>query len=302
MIRQNKLEHCIALRGFCGDIAQIQRQADILLSLSTCESFPGAIAEAMAAGTLVVATPAGGIPELIIDNITGILCADASLAAITAGIRRALELDPPSACASSTRRGACARSEFHPQRAASDLMEMYNFAVQQARLREASSLQAAGLEAGGRKGNAGQSSRSNTMETSGKPLGAVRLRSRLTYELRPRRSKWKGLEVLLGTHYRRANGRMVMRVCNSSGDVLREVSRDLQEAYDNEWLMFHFEPIENSTVVPLTVEFSLANAKAPTMLSVYEVAPVQGIVQRGLQRLGARYRGNRLYCRMWYDP
>lgn len=53
--------------------AEYFQKATILMSTSTEESFGLAVLEAMASGVAVVATSVGGIPELVKDNVTGIL-------------------------------------------------------------------------------------------------------------------------------------------------------------------------------------------------------------------------------------
>lgn len=59
--------------GACFQPAEYFQQATILMSTSTEESFGLAVLEAMASGVPVVATAVGGIPELVRDNVTGVL-------------------------------------------------------------------------------------------------------------------------------------------------------------------------------------------------------------------------------------
>jgi N-acetyl-alpha-D-glucosaminyl L-malate synthase BshA len=59
--------------GTCSQPAEYFRRATILMSTSTEESFGLAILEAMASGVPVVATAVGGIPELVEDDVTGVL-------------------------------------------------------------------------------------------------------------------------------------------------------------------------------------------------------------------------------------
>ena len=77
----------------------------------------------MAAGLLVVATPIGGIPELILDGETGILCAGTDVDAIAEGIRRAAALDDAAYRRLVEAARRIARAEFHPNRAANDLAD-----------------------------------------------------------------------------------------------------------------------------------------------------------------------------------
>ncbi len=59
--------------GVCPDPAMYFQQATFFLSTSNQESFGLAVLEAMASGLAVVATAVGGVPELMEDDVSGIL-------------------------------------------------------------------------------------------------------------------------------------------------------------------------------------------------------------------------------------
>lgn len=67
-------------------LATIYRAADIYLYASLADTFPTTVIEAQASGTPVIATAAGGIPEQVVDGVTGVLAplqnSDAMAAAI----------------------------------------------------------------------------------------------------------------------------------------------------------------------------------------------------------------------------
>ncbi len=78
---------------FCGyreDIPKIIAATDVLVLPSLGESFGRVIIEAMAMGRPVVATDAGGVPEIIRSNHTGILVEIANADAIAEAVVRLL--------------------------------------------------------------------------------------------------------------------------------------------------------------------------------------------------------------------
>lgn len=64
----------------------------IVTSDGNVEGMPVVLLEALAAGQLIVATPTGGIPELIGDGKNGFLVEPADVEALSAGIKRVLRL------------------------------------------------------------------------------------------------------------------------------------------------------------------------------------------------------------------
>src|SRR5262249_14337719 len=67
------LSQHVRLLGLRRDIPVVLSAADIHVSASWHESFPNNILEAMCAGLPVVATAVGGVPEQIVDGLTGLL-------------------------------------------------------------------------------------------------------------------------------------------------------------------------------------------------------------------------------------
>lgn len=63
----------IIFKGFCKDMIKELETMDALVCASDWESFPQAILEAMAMKIAIISTPVTGVPELILDGITGYL-------------------------------------------------------------------------------------------------------------------------------------------------------------------------------------------------------------------------------------
>ena len=73
MISDKGLDDVVQLLGMRDDVPQILAQTDIAVLPSLREGLPQSLLEAMIAGKAVIATPVGGIPEVIRDGETGLL-------------------------------------------------------------------------------------------------------------------------------------------------------------------------------------------------------------------------------------
>lgn len=71
--REWGVEDRVVFAGFRDDVPACMRAMDVLAHPTLSEGFGQVIIEAIAAGTPVVATGVGGIPELIVDGETGLL-------------------------------------------------------------------------------------------------------------------------------------------------------------------------------------------------------------------------------------
>jgi glycosyltransferase involved in cell wall biosynthesis len=63
----------VVFAGHRDDVMEVLDAADILLHPSRIDAFPGSVVEALAAGVPVVASAVGGIPEIIVDGVGGVL-------------------------------------------------------------------------------------------------------------------------------------------------------------------------------------------------------------------------------------
>jgi glycosyltransferase involved in cell wall biosynthesis len=72
-VERNQLEQYVKFWGFRTDIPEILAQLDILVLPSLQEPFGKIVIEAMAMKKPVVASKVGGVPEIVVDEKTGLL-------------------------------------------------------------------------------------------------------------------------------------------------------------------------------------------------------------------------------------
>jgi glycosyltransferase involved in cell wall biosynthesis len=77
--------------GRVGDVRPVLGAADVVVAPSLAEGLGVAVIEALAAGRAVVASAAGGLPELVRDGVDGILVPPGDPAPLATALRRCLE-------------------------------------------------------------------------------------------------------------------------------------------------------------------------------------------------------------------
>ncbi|OUR85153.1 hypothetical protein A9Q75_00180 [Colwellia psychrerythraea] len=90
-IKANHLEKVVTMLGERKDIANILNALDVFALTSSSEGIPMTILEAMAANLPVVATNVGGIPQVVINNETGILVENKDKAGLITAIESFIE-------------------------------------------------------------------------------------------------------------------------------------------------------------------------------------------------------------------
>ncbi|MBI3087370.1 MAG: glycosyltransferase family 4 protein [Candidatus Omnitrophica bacterium] len=88
------LSQAVEFLGFRDDVPAILREADAVVLPSHWEPFGLVILEAMAAGVPVVATAAGGVPEIVTDGETGLLVPPGDARAMAQAVARVLSEEP----------------------------------------------------------------------------------------------------------------------------------------------------------------------------------------------------------------
>ena len=90
-IRDLGLDRHVVLTGFRADVLGLVKSLDVFAMSSVTEGLGSAILEAMACSRPVVATRAGGIPEAVEDEVTGVIVPPQDEDALAAGIVRLLK-------------------------------------------------------------------------------------------------------------------------------------------------------------------------------------------------------------------
>ncbi|MEZ4774547.1 MAG: glycosyltransferase family 4 protein [Bacteroidia bacterium] len=125
-----QVEGKVDFRGYQSDIYAEFERAHIVLMPSRWEGFGLVAAEAGAAGRPVVASDAGGLPEVIRHNHTGIVCASGDVQAFTKAILT-LNHDPDGYARLAQAAQEFVRAQFGIERAFQQYMDIYQKLIPQ---------------------------------------------------------------------------------------------------------------------------------------------------------------------------
>jgi glycosyltransferase involved in cell wall biosynthesis len=90
-VRDHRLEKHVLLPGFRTDVLGCLKSFDLFVMSSVTEGLGTSLLDAMAAGRPIVATTAGGIPEIVADGVNGLLVPPRDAHALADAIVRALK-------------------------------------------------------------------------------------------------------------------------------------------------------------------------------------------------------------------
>lgn len=93
MIYRRRLEEHFTRVGTVSEVVDLLHAIDVTVLTSKMEGFPNAIMESMASRTPCVAAPVGGIPELIQNDMTGVLLEERTAVAFSDAVCALLD-DP----------------------------------------------------------------------------------------------------------------------------------------------------------------------------------------------------------------
>src|SRR4029078_5141700 len=89
-IKEHRLEKHVFLLGFRPDVLSVHKAFDVFVMSSVTEGLGTSLLDAMACGQPIVATTAGGMPEVVADGRTGLLVPPRDHDAMAAAIVRLL--------------------------------------------------------------------------------------------------------------------------------------------------------------------------------------------------------------------
>ena len=123
-IKEHRLEKHVLLAGFRPDVLSVHKAFDIFVMSSVTEGLGTSLLDAMAASKPIVATTAGGIPEVVVDGETGFLVAPRDHEAMAAALVRLLK-----DASLGRRMGAAglerARKKFSAERMVAETLRVY---------------------------------------------------------------------------------------------------------------------------------------------------------------------------------
>lgn len=115
----------VTFTGFRSDVPELMAASDVIVHSSTePEPFGRVIVEVMASGRPVVASAAGGVPEIVEDGSTGLLTPPGDAQAMAAAIEELLA-EPERARALAERGRESVRSRFTAERFATQIQAVY---------------------------------------------------------------------------------------------------------------------------------------------------------------------------------
>ena len=123
-IKDHRLDKHVLLAGFRPDVLSLHKAFDIFVMSSVTEGLGTSLLDAMAAGKPVVATRAGGIPEVVVDGETGFLVPPRDHGAMAAAIVKLLKDDELRRTMGAAGR-ARAATMFSAERMVQDTLRVY---------------------------------------------------------------------------------------------------------------------------------------------------------------------------------
>ena len=299
MAERPLLRDRVTFHGFVDNAMEINSDNHIIFSASLAEGLPQALAFHQAAGLLPVASPAGGIPEIVIDGQTGFLANGFEVEDLAQALRRALQnqSDWPRLIANGRRLLVDVASEQVFVSRMLAWMER-GLDIRLSEGRDYFSTCQPGLAVKPQvKVTAPVSQQNFKTPVPGAIVDESRMvcspalsSAPLIYTFRSSQDQLNHLRLRLATFLTRPQGELWVELYPLNGNhLLRRVVVPAAVALDNAWIEISFEPLHN--LLGQTLDVRISARLKEGQLAVYEFPGT--LAERGLQenalRLGRRF-------------
>jgi glycosyltransferase involved in cell wall biosynthesis len=288
----------VTFHGFVDDALDINRQNHIIFSASLAEGLPQALAFHQAAGLLPVASPAGGIPEIVQDGQTGFLAQGFEVQHLTVALRRALlnRADWPRLIANGQRLLVEVASEpVFVSRMLAWMERGLEIRFSEGRhyfrpdLLKPQTLPSAEVALENPPVNYKTPVSTAVLDESRMVCSPALGNAPLVYPFESDRDQLDCLRLRLATFVTHPQGQLCLELYPLNGNhLLRRVVVPAAAALDNAWMEVSFEPLHN--LLGQTLEVRISAHLQQGQLAVYESPggqPNQGLQEKAL-RLGRR--------------
>ena len=282
---ENKLENRVFFRGFVKDIAGqlIASDFDILLCASNWESFPQVIQEAALLEIPIVSVPVTGVPELIVDNLTGYLANGFEPNHIAEALDRCInDIHNDKVTKITNKAKSLIQNVSSRQFVLKNLAELYGFAINDTKKVKTN----VNLDAQLAKNYFTQKEYFPN-STLNSLIPSKKIYKEKVYKIKIEKDSFSSISIIIGTHFKKCSGLISVNLKseNYQNYILRSASLKLENIIDNGWATFRFELIENTRdkdfVIELDIDYNNEN-----FISIYEVGkPKQNRLQRIFNRL-----------------
>lgn len=276
-IKYNRLEEHIVLHGLV-DFKTIIENNHIILSAAVDESLPQTLIYAMASGLIGVGCPAGGIDEVIKNNVTGYLAKGFSVPDIESVLQEAID-------------ARCHWKQIVTT-AQNMLKNNYSEAIVSQKLfdtllegttvtfssgRQVARKMNQYLQMNGWNDTDVESDTKTNINTIARvSLGVNELipsypiSNKRSYSFYCYKDQVKRIGIYFGTHQQQCQGTISFKILNPNHIVLREGTVDLSIIKDNEMHVLNFSPISNCKDKTLILQLNFKYDKKIKYISVYE--------------------------------
>lgn len=278
----NGLGDQIFFMGHVPTLEEIYINLDLVLSVSTFESFPTVIKEATASGVLLIVSRAGGITELVVDGINGLIVDNTVPDEIAAIIQKALSLKAKDDLEIRRNAYRMALREFYHRKGLKDILALYNYSFAVA---QGSAPAKRTVHSFVKEQNT-NTDETNSLEnySTGMSKSTIPLSRVTTYDFVCSADYWTGLDIkVISTHS--DSTKAALKIQDNSGRLFRTTNTIITSGFGAEsWVSFRFDPICNSKNREFQVSFFIDSIERPNAIYVQETNRVSLKLIRALRR------------------